>query len=58
MEITIADIIETPSIKTKLNQLASVTWKIKNGSIKINSDSTKSGINMPTNTATARIEYG
>jgi hypothetical protein len=57
MGITIADIIEIPSTNTKLNQLTSVTWNIKNGSMKINSESIESGINMPTNIDTARIEY-
>ena len=58
MGITIADITETPIINTKLNELASVTWNIKNGSVKINSESMDSGISMLTNIATAIIEYG
>jgi len=58
MGITIADIIETPSINTKLNELTSVIWNIKNGSVKINSESMDSGMSMLTNIATAIIEYG
>ena len=55
--MTIADIRETPSINTKLNELASVIWNIKNGSVKINSDNMDSGINILTNIVAARIEY-
>ena len=58
MGITIADITETPSINAKLNELTSVIWNIKNGSVKINSESMDSGMSMLTNIATAIIEYG
>ena len=57
MGITIADITETPIINTKLNELASVTWNIKNGSVKINPESMDSGMSMLTNITAARIEY-
>ena len=57
MGITIADITETPSINTKLNELISVIWNIKNGSVKINSDNMDSGISILTNIVAARIEY-
>ena len=57
MGITIADITETPIINTKLNALASVTWIIKNGSVKINPESMDSGMSMLTKIATAIIEY-
>jgi len=56
MGITIADIIETPSINTKLNELTSVIWNIKNGSVKINSESMDSGMSMLTNITAARNE--
>ena len=56
MGITIADIIETPSINTKLNELTSVIWNIKNGWVKINSESMDSGISILTNITAARIE--
>tara|TARA_B100001167_G_scaffold172602_1_gene124414 strand:+ start:175 stop:345 length:171 start_codon:yes stop_codon:yes gene_type:complete len=55
--MTIADIRETPSINTKLNEFASVKWNIKNGSVKINSDNMDSGISILTNIVAARIEY-
>ena len=57
MEITIADIIETVTISAKLNALLSVTWNIKNGSVKINPESIDSGMSMLTKIATAIIEY-
>ncbi len=57
MYFSIADIRETPSINTKLNELASVIWNIKNGSVKINSDNMDSGISILTNIVAARIEY-
>ena len=57
MGITIADIIETVTISAKLNALLSVTWNIKNGSVKINSESMDSGMSMLTKIATAIIEY-
>ena len=56
MGITIADITETPSINTKLNELISVIWNIKNGSVKINSESMDSGMSMLTNITAARNE--
>ena len=56
MGITIADIIETPSINTKLNELTSVIWNIKNGWVKINSESMDSGISILTNITAARNE--
>ena len=56
MGITIADITETPIINTKLNELASVIWNIKNGSVKINSESMDSGMSMLTNITAARNE--
>ena len=56
MGITIADIIETATISAKLNALLSVTWNIKNGSVKINSESMDSGMSMLTNITAARIE--
>ena len=56
MGITIADITETPIINTKLNELASVTWDIKNGSVKINPESMDSGMSILTNITAARIE--
>ena len=58
MGITIADIIETVTISTKLNALLSVTWNIKNGSTKINSDSMDRGISILTKTIAASIAYG
>jgi hypothetical protein len=57
MGITIADIIETPTINTKLNKLYSDIWNMKNGSTKINSDNMDSGINMLTKIIIARIQY-
>jgi len=58
MGITIADIIETISINTKLNILFHVRWNTKNGSTKINSDSMDRGINIPAKTIAASIAYG
>ena len=57
MGITIADIIETPTINTRLNKLYSDIWNMKNGSTKINSDNMDSGINMLTKIIIARIQY-
>ena len=57
MGITIADITETPSISMKLNKLTSVIWNIRNGSVKINSESMDNGMSMLTNITTAIIEY-
>ena len=57
MGITIADITETPSINMKLNKLTSVTWNMRNGSVKINSESMDNGMSMLTNIITAIIEY-
>ena len=56
MGITIADITETPSINAKLNELTSVIWNIKNGWVKINSESMDSGISILTNITAARNE--
>ena len=56
--MTIADIRETPSINTKLNELASVIWNIKNGSVKINSESMDNGISILVKTIAARMTYG
>ena len=58
MGITIADIIEIVTISAKLNTLLSVTWNIKNGSTKINSDSMDRGISMLTKIIAASIAYG
>ena len=57
MGITIADITETPSTNMKLNKLTSVTWNMRNGSVKINSESMDNGMSMLTNIITAIIEY-
>ena len=48
MGITIADIKEIDMINTKLVILSSVTLNITNGSMKRNSDSMDSGINIQT----------
>ena len=57
MGITIADIKEIDMINTKLVILSSVTLNITNGSMKRNSDSMDSGINMHTKIIPASVTY-
>jgi len=57
MGITIADIKEIDMINTKLVILSSITLNITNGSMKRNSDSMDSGINMHTKIITASVIY-
>jgi hypothetical protein len=56
--ITIADIKEIDMINTKLVILSSITLNITNGSMKRNSDSMDSGINIHTKIIPASITYG
>ena len=55
MGITIADIKEIDMINTKLVILFSITLNITNGSMKRNSDSMDSGINIQTKIITASV---
>jgi hypothetical protein len=57
MGITIADIKEIDMINTKLVILSSITSNITNGSMKRNSDSIDSGINMHTKIIPASVTY-
>ena len=57
MGITIADIKEIDMINTKLVILSSITLNITNGSMKRNSDSIDSGINMHTKIIPASVTY-
>ena len=57
MGITIADIKEIDMINTKLVILSSITLNITNGSMKRNSDSMDSGINMHTKIIPASVTY-
>jgi len=56
--ITIADINEIKIINTKLLTLSSITLNTTNGSIKRNSESIDSGINMQTKIIPASGTYG
>jgi len=56
--ITIADIKEIDMINTKLAVLSSITLNITNGSMKRNSDSIDSGINIQTKIIPASVTYG
>ena len=58
MGITIADIKEIDMINTRLVILSSITLNITNGSMKRNSDSMDSGINMHTKIIPASVTYG
>ena len=58
MGITIADITEMATSNVKLNTLSSITWNITNGSMKRNSDSIDSGINIQTKIIPASGTYG
>ena len=55
--ITTADIKEIDMINTKLVILSSITLNITNGSMKRNSDSMDSGINMHTKIIPASVTY-
>ena len=55
--ITIADINEIKIINTKLLTLSSITLNTTNGSIKRNSESIDSGINMQTKIIPASRAY-
>ena len=57
MGITIADIKEIDMINTKLVILSSITLNITNGSMKRNSDSMDSGINMHTKIIPVSVTY-
>jgi len=58
MGITIADIKEIDMINAKLAVLSSITLNITNGSMKRNSDSMDSGINIQTKIIPASVTYG
>ena len=58
MGITIADIKEIDTSNTKLVILSPITLNIINGSMKRNSDSMDSGINMHTKIIPASVTYG
>ena len=55
--ITIADMKEIAKINAKLNASSVVTWIIKKGSMKINSDSIDKGKNIPKKITTAITIY-
>ena len=55
MGITIADIKEIDMINAKLVILSPITLNITNGSMKRNSDSIDSGINIQTKIITASV---
>ena len=55
--ITIADIKEIDTTNTKLVILSSITLNIINGSMKRNSDSMDSGINIQTKIIPASVTY-
>jgi len=57
MAITIADIKEIDMTNTKFVILSSITLNITNGSMKRNSDSMDSGINMQTKIIPASVTY-
>ena len=57
MGITIADIKEIDMINAKLVILSSITLNITNGSMKRNSDSMESGINMHTKIIPVSVTY-
>ena len=57
MGITIADIKEIDMINAKLVILSSITLNITNGSMKRNSDSMDSGINIQTKIIPASVTY-
>jgi len=57
MGITIADIKEIDMSNTKLAILSSITLNITNGSMKRNSDSIDSGINMHTKIIPESVTY-
>jgi len=58
MGITTADIKEIDMINAKLVILSSITLNITNGSMKRNSDSMDSGINIQTKIIPASVTYG
>ena len=57
MGLTIADIKEIDIINTKLVILSSITLNITNGSMKRNSDSMDSGINIQTKIIPVSVTY-
>ena len=57
MGITTADIKEMATSNVKLNVLSSITWITKKGSMKRNSDSIDSGINIQTKIIMATRTY-